>query len=157
MHNQPVDLFRIQLQCVMTFTPYRGFRYTGIRFIVQCIFCDFFRNIVRYLRDFVTRGAWYNEVPLHTRGSNMHLATSCYRKLFETRFLSRYTRFLKTSCASTYNQLTISFCFREGYASIPQGHLTYLAPELMRTLTRKGCVLSPEERNTEFSNVYAYR
>lgn len=45
---------------------------------------------------------------------------------------------------------------REGYASIPQGHLTYLAPELMRTLTRKGGVLSPEERNTEWSNVYAY-
>lgn len=53
--------------------------------------------------------------------------------------------------------LTISFCFREGYASIPQGHLTYLAPELMRKLTRKGCVLSPDERNTEHSNVYAYR
>lgn len=45
---------------------------------------------------------------------------------------------------------------REGYASIPQGHLTYLAPELMRTLTRKGCVLSPKECNTEWSNVYAF-
>ncbi|PFX34483.1 raf homolog serine/threonine-protein kinase phl-like [Stylophora pistillata] len=45
---------------------------------------------------------------------------------------------------------------REGYASIPQGHLTYLAPELMRTLSRKGCVLSPEEKNSEWSNVYAY-
>lgn len=45
---------------------------------------------------------------------------------------------------------------REGYASIPQGHLTYLAPELMRTLTRKGCVLFPEGDNTEWSNVYSF-
>lgn len=45
---------------------------------------------------------------------------------------------------------------REGYASIPQGHLTYLAPELMRTLSRKGCVLSTEEKNSDWSNVYAY-
>lgn len=45
---------------------------------------------------------------------------------------------------------------REGYASILQGHLTYLAPELMRTLIRNGSVLSPRERNTEGTNVYAF-
>ncbi|XP_068694406.1 kinase suppressor of Ras 1-like [Montipora foliosa] len=58
-------------------------------------------------------------------------------------------------CVSSYCNRTTRV-EREGYASIPQGHLAYLAPELMRTLTRKGCLLSPEERNTEWSNVYAF-
>ena len=80
-----------------------------------------------------------------------------HRKLPETIFFIALRTLFDHILRGHTLQLTMGFCFREGYASIPQGHLTYLAPELMRTLTRKGSVLSPEERNTEFSNVYAYR
>lgn len=61
-----------------------------------------------------------------------------------------------TSNLSEYLVFGNIFC-REGYASILQGHLTYLAPELMRTLIRNGSTLSPRERNTEGTNVYAFR
>ena len=61
-----------------------------------------------------------------------------------------------TSNLSEYLVFEKIFC-REGYASILQGHLTYLAPELMRTLIRNGSTLSPRERNTEGTNVYAFR
>ena len=90
--------------------------------------------------------------------SNIHLITSrytesCLKLIF---FIALHTLFDRVLHGCIL-QLTMGFCCREGYASIPQGNLTYLAPELMRTLTKKGSVLSPEERNTEFSNVYAYR
>lgn len=71
-------------------------------------------------------------------------------------FCSSTNQSQPTSNLSEYLVFGKIFC-REGYASILQGHLTYLAPELMRTLIRNGSTLSPRERNTEGTNVYAFR
>ena len=45
---------------------------------------------------------------------------------------------------------------REDYASVPQGHLTYIAPEILRTIRVQPPYIIEEEPHTMESDVYAF-
>ncbi|XP_033633889.1 kinase suppressor of Ras 1-like isoform X1 [Asterias rubens] len=58
-------------------------------------------------------------------------------------------------CLTGYDT-TDGMCHREDYASVPQGHLTYIAPEILRTIRVQPPYIIEEEPHTMESDVYAF-
>jgi len=62
----------------------------------------------------------------------------------------------KVKIAITDYAVTTKPTIKDDYACVPKGHLTYLAPELTRSLFKNSFYLTCAERATQKSDIYAY-